>query len=43
MNKVLEALSVADPGCLPRIQKLQQKRGVKKISCHTFLLELFYF
>jgi hypothetical protein len=39
--------SVADPGCLSRIlifthpgsriQKQQQKREVKKISCHTFL------
>jgi hypothetical protein len=39
--------SVADPGCLSRIpdpdfypsriQKQQQKRGVKKISCHNFL------
>jgi hypothetical protein len=38
--------SVADPGCLSRIlifthpgsriQKQHQKRGVKKISCHTF-------
>jgi hypothetical protein len=43
--------SVADPGCLSRIQdpdflpildlgsriqKQQQKRGVKKICCHTF-------
>jgi hypothetical protein len=38
MNKVLVVLSVADPGCLSRIQKLQQKRGVKKISCHTFFV-----
>jgi hypothetical protein len=40
-------ISVADPGCLSRIlifthpgsriQKQQQKRGVKKIFCHTFL------
>jgi hypothetical protein len=29
--------SVADPGCLSRIQKQEQKRGVKKISCHTHL------
>jgi hypothetical protein len=38
--------SVADPGCLSwitdpdlvsRIQKQQQKRGVKKICCHNFL------
>jgi hypothetical protein len=39
--------TVADPGCLSRIlifthpgsriQKEQQKRGVKKICCHTFL------
>jgi hypothetical protein len=28
--------SVADPGCLNRIQQQQLKRGVKKISCHTF-------
>jgi hypothetical protein len=37
--------SVADPGCLPipdpdfcpsRIQKQQQKRGVKNICCPTF-------
>ncbi len=28
--------SVADPGCLSRIQKQQQKRGVKKICCQTF-------
>jgi hypothetical protein len=28
--------SVADPGCLSRIQKQQQKRGVKKICCLTF-------
>jgi hypothetical protein len=41
------ASSVADPGCLSRIlifthpgsriQKPQQKRGVKKICCHNFL------
>ncbi len=40
--------SVADPGCLfrilifthpgSRIQKQQQKRGVKKICCHTFFV-----
>jgi hypothetical protein len=42
------AISVADPGCLSRIldpdfshpgsqsQIQQEKRGVKKISCHTF-------
>jgi len=40
-------ISVADPGCLSRImiythpgsriQKQQQKRGVKQICCHTFL------
>jgi hypothetical protein len=39
-----------DPGCLSRIpdpdfypsriQKQQQKRGVKKISCHTFFVAL---
>ncbi len=29
-------ISVADPGCLSRIQKQQQKIGVKKNCCHTF-------
>jgi hypothetical protein len=41
-------ISVADPGCLSRIlifthsgsriQKQQQKRGVKKICCQTFFV-----
>ncbi len=41
---VLDTVSVADPGCLSsilnpksRIQKQQQKRGVKKICCHFFI------
>jgi hypothetical protein len=60
-KKYLENYSVADPGCLSRIpdpdfypsriQKQLQKRGVKKIYCHTFYctykfhkkLKLFYF
>jgi hypothetical protein len=47
LRKKGQESSVADPGCLSRIlifthpgsriQKQQQKREVKKISCHTFL------
>ncbi len=36
LSTITVPISVADPGCLSRIQKPQQKRGVKKISCHTF-------
>ncbi len=58
--KNVAKISVADPGCLSRIrdpdlypsriQKQQQKRGWRKICCHTFFvaqisqnLILFYF
>ncbi len=46
MHLSMVTLNVADPGCLSRIlifdhpgsriQKQQQKRGVKKICCSTF-------